>query len=156
MKEDKNTQIALWRLGVLGPLVSAHLERGDLKRLFKEAADRTYQDYSGRKIKLSTSTVEAWYYRYKKDGFDSLKPRGRCDRGHSRSIPEETSDLICALKRENPRRSIRRIIRMLEREGKVGVNTLSKSSVHRLLKARDISRRQLRYYESERRMFRHP
>jgi len=44
MNDEKQTRIALWRLGVLGPLVSTRLERGDRSQLFKEAAARTYED----------------------------------------------------------------------------------------------------------------
>jgi putative transposase len=156
MNDEKQTRIALWRLGVLGPLVSARLERGDRSQLFKEAAARTYQDYAGRRIRLSTRTVEAWYYRWVKGGFEALMPRSRSDSGHSRAITPDIAELICALKREKPRRSIRRIIRMLEREGKVPVGSLSRSSVHRLLKAQGISRQALSYEKTERRRFRHP
>jgi hypothetical protein len=125
MNDEKQTRIALWRLGVLGPLVSARLERGDRSQLFKEAASRTYEDHAGRRIRLSARTVEAWYYRWVKGGFDALKPRIRKDCGITRSIPPAIAELICSVKQENPRRSIRRIIRMLEREGKVRTGTLS-------------------------------
>ncbi|MHC4867264.1 MAG: helix-turn-helix domain-containing protein [Planctomycetota bacterium] len=156
MTEEEKTRIALWRLGVLGPLVSARLERGDRANLFSEAAARTYEDHAGRRIRIAASTVEAWYYRWRKGGFEALKPKGRCDVGYSRSISPEIAELILDIKRENPRRSIRRIIRMLERAGKVRIGELSKSSVHRLLQAHGLSKRPARHYETERRAFRHP
>jgi transposase InsO family protein len=56
-------------------------------------------------------------------------------------------------KREKPRRSIRRIIRMLERAGVVGPGELSRSSVHRLLAAHGISSRPARGPAAERRSF---
>lgn len=156
MTEEEKTRIALWRLGVLGPLVSARLERGDRAKLFEEAAARTYEDHAGRRIMIAAGTVEAWYYRWKKGGFEALKPKDRCDIGSSRSIRPEIAELILDIKRENPRRSIRRIIRMLERAGKVTLDELSKSSVHRLLQAHGLSKRPSRHYETERRAFRHP
>ena len=156
MKEEDKMRIALWRLGVLGPLVSARLERGDRANFFKQAAARTYEDHGGRRVKISSSTVEAWYYRWLKGGFDALKPGGRCDAGVSRSIAPGTARLIVDLKRENPRRSIRRIIRMLERAGKARAGELTKSSVHRLLLTHGLSQRPRRHYDTERRAFRHP
>lgn len=59
------------------------------------------------------------------------------------------------LKREKPRRSLRRIIRVLERAGKVTRGKLSRSSVHRLLYSRGLSKRPLRGPPAERRSFIH-
>jgi transposase InsO family protein len=63
------------------------------------------------------------------------------------------ADLIVRAKKEKPRRSIRRIIRMLERAGVVQRHELSSSSVHRLLKNAGISKRPLRGASDERRSF---
>lgn len=38
MKHDNKQAIALWRLGVLGPLTSARLEHGDRRHYMAEAA----------------------------------------------------------------------------------------------------------------------
>ncbi|MFH0810263.1 MAG: helix-turn-helix domain-containing protein [Pseudomonadota bacterium] len=154
MTEEEKTRIALWRMGVLGPLVSARLERGDRGKLFAEAAGRTYEDQDGERVNLSASTVETWYYRWRQGGFEALKPKSRSDLGYSRAIPPEIAKTIMDLKRENPRRSIRRIIRMMEREGLIRVGQVSKSSVHRLLKTYDLSARSAGRYETERRAFR--
>jgi hypothetical protein len=43
MKHDDKQAIALWRLGVLGPLMSARLDHGDRRRYFAEAAARTHE-----------------------------------------------------------------------------------------------------------------
>ena len=40
MNDDTRKQIALWRLAVLGPLMSARLEHGDRRAYFEEAAGR--------------------------------------------------------------------------------------------------------------------
>jgi putative transposase len=156
MNEEEKTRIALWKNAVLGPLISARLEHGDRSTLFEEAAKRTYQDWAGRKVEIAAGTVEAWYYQWLHGGFEALKPKGRSDAGRSRAIPAELRGLILDAKRENPRRSIRRLIRMLERDGKVRVGQLSKSSVHRLLRAHGLSQMPSRYAYAERRAYRHP
>jgi transposase InsO family protein len=145
---------ALWRLGVLGPLISARLQHGDRRKLFQEAAARSYEDADGRRVELTVRTVEEWYYRFRHGGMKALEPRRRSDAGKSRVIRPETAELIVAAKRENPRRSIRRLIRMLERAKKVQPNELKKSTVHRLLRARGLSGRPRRH-TTERRAFRH-
>jgi len=151
---DKQT-IALWRLGVLGPLMSARLEHGDRRAYFDEAAARTHQQPDGRLVRLSARTIEAWFYEYLAGGFDALKPKTRSDHRTSRAIRPEVADLVVRAKREKPRRSIRRIIRMLERAQVVRPRELSRSSVHRLLQARGASARPTRGPSAERRSFIH-
>src|SRR5215475_413323 len=114
MTHDKKEQIALWRLGVLGPLISARLEHGDRRRYFEEAAARLQELPDGTYVKLSARTIESWYYAYRRGGFKALFPQDRADLGSSRAISAEHAELILRLKRERPRRSIPRIIRMLE------------------------------------------
>ena len=153
MKHDDKQKIALWRLGVLGPLASARLEHGDRRRYFAEAAARTHEKPDGTRVKLEARTIESWYYAYRRGGFQALYPRDREDLGRSRAIPAELAEQILRVKRERPRRSIRRIIRMLERAGLVRAGELHRSTVHRLLLFQGVSSRPLRGPESERRSF---
>lgn len=153
MKHDDKQAAALWRLGVLGPLVSARLEHGDRRRYLDEAAQRTHERPDGRRVRLSARTIEAWYDAYRRGGFQALFPRDRRDRGLSRAISAELAEQILRVKRERPRRSIRRIIRMLERAHLVRAGELHRSSVHRLLVAHGVSARPLRGGSAERRSF---
>jgi putative transposase len=153
MNEEARKQIALWRLGVLGPLISARLEHGDRRKYFEQAANRLHQRPDGRSVKLSARTVESWYHDYLRGGFAALHPQRRKDSGKSHSISPEVADLLLRAKREKPRRSIRRLIRMLERADKVTPGQLSRSSVHRLLAANGVSTRPLRGPSAERRSF---
>jgi putative transposase len=153
MDDKTKRAIALWRLGVLGALVSARLEHGDRVQLFKEIAARVHQMPDGKAVELSPRTIESWYYAHKKGGFEALYPDTRSDAGQSRAIAPELAELILRAKREKPRRSIRRIIRMLERAGKVKPGTLTRSSVHRLLQRAGASARPVRGASAERRSF---
>jgi len=155
MKHDDKQAIALWRLGVLGPLASARLEHGDRQRYFVEAAARTQERPDGTRVQLSRRTIEVWFYAYRRGGFQALFPNDREDRGKSRAISAEVGEHILRVKREKPRRSIRRIIRMLERAGIVRTGDLHRSTVHRLLVAHGISTRPLRGPGTERRSFLH-
>jgi len=153
MRQDEKEKIALWRLGVLGALISARLDHGDRRRYFEEAAAREQQQPDGTHVKLSPRTIESWYYAYRHGGFKALFPRDRDDRGSSRVIREDLAELILRAKRERPRRSIRVIIRMLERGRLARPGTLHRATVHRLLQAHQLSTRPLRDGEIERRSF---
>lgn len=141
MDDVKKRAIALWRVGVLGPLVSARLSHGDRQAYFESAAARAHQHPDGRVVEVAASTIEAWYYAYRGGGFEALLPKSREDRQRSRAVAPDICDLLVRAKRERPRRSIRRLIRMLERARKVPKGALSRSTVHRILLAAGVSAR---------------
>src|SRR5260221_7697933 len=90
--QETKKKIALWRFGVLGPLVSARLEHGDRAQWFREAAERVHQLPDGRLIKLSARTIESWFQAYRHGGFEALFPQTRGDCNTSRSIRAEVAD----------------------------------------------------------------
>jgi transposase InsO family protein len=155
MDDAARKKMALWRLGVLGPLISARLEHGDRRAYFEQAAGRTHEMPDGRRVTLSPRTIESWFYEYRDGGFEALFPRRRNDRGKSRAVTAEVAELVLRCKREKPRRSIRRIIRMLERARVVRAGELTRSSVHRLLLSHGASQRPRRGPSAERRSFLH-
>jgi hypothetical protein len=100
MEHDPRTAWALWRYGILGPLVSARLEHGDRSTLFREAASRVHVD-PRCSVRISPRTVEAWYYAWKRGGLEALKDEPRSDKGTSK-IRRTLQERIILLKRENP------------------------------------------------------
>ena len=153
MDEDARQKIALFRIAVLGPLVGARLEHGDLVELCREAATRAWELPSGEVVEVSARTVEDWHRAYQRGGFAALHPKDRSDKDKTRVISEELVELILRLKREKPLRSVKRIIRVLERAKKVPRGALTKSTVHRLLQVHGASRLPVRGPDAERRSF---
>ena len=100
--DDKAEKTALFRYGLIAPLVLETLPRGELTRRAQEIAARLYDiPYSGRRS-LSVDTLLDWALRYRKDGLAALSPKPRQDHGQPRAVPPETAALIERLKRENP------------------------------------------------------
>lgn len=131
--------IALFRLSVLGTLVSReHLNRGELKSEVTQLAARDYDIPNASGTRLSAKTIEGWYYRYRKQGIDGLSNKARLDRGQSK-LSQKLQDLLLAAKRENPRRSIQVLKRLMEEEGHAGKGELSRSAIHRLLQRHGLS-----------------
>jgi transposase InsO family protein len=132
--------MALFRLSVLGPLVSRErLERGELQRIIRELALREYAIPGSRRCLVGEKTIEAWYYAFRRDGIDGLMPKPRNDRGVSK-LSLAVQEAVLAAKRENPQRSIRQLQHLLERAGTVARGTLSRSAIHRLLRQQGLSR----------------
>lgn len=132
--------VALFRLSVLGPLVSRErLERGELQQIIRELALREYAIPGSRRRLIGEKTLEAWYYAWRRDGIDGLVPKPRNDRGRSK-LPTAVQEALLAAKRDSPRRSIRQLQHLLERTGTVARGTLSRSTIHRLLQQHGLSR----------------
>jgi len=132
--------MALFRLSVLGPLISPErLNRGEKQTIIRDLAKRDYAIPGSRRTKLSEKTIAAWYYRYLRQGLAGLAPKTRVDRGQSK-LPSKVQEAILAAKQENPRRSIRAIRQLLEAAGIVARGSLSRSTIHRLLQAHGLSR----------------
>ena len=131
--------VALFRLSVLGPIVSRErLLRGELQQLMREAAQREYAIAGSQRRLLGEKTVQAWYYAWRRDGISGLTPKVRVDRGQSKISPA-IQEAVLAAKRENPRRSINQISRLLVAAGLVADQSLSRSAVHRLLQQNGLS-----------------
>ena len=110
--------IALFRLSVLGPLISRPLQRGEFQKTLWELAGREYAIPGSRRTRLSHKTIAGWYYAWRKDSIDGLSPRPRRDQGQSKLAPE-IQEAILRLKQENPRRSLLQILQALESTGLV-------------------------------------
>ena len=154
MDDETKQDIALFRVAVLGALVGAELEHGDLVALCREAAERRWEWPDGTLEHLAARTIEGWYYAYQHGGFAGLMPKDRADLG-STDIRPDLASLIVRAKRERPRRSIKRIIKLLVRAKKAAPGELSKASVHRLLERHEISSVPARGPTAERRSFIH-
>lgn len=149
--------VALFRLSVLGPLVSRQqLSRGELKALLCELTAKDYDIPGSRRRHIAHKTLQQWLYNYRRHGLVGLTPKQRCDQGLSK-LSVSVQERLLAAKRDNPRRSIRVLRQMLEHEGVVARGTLSRSAIHRLLQHHGLSRpvgavsepRELRSFVSE-------
>ena len=135
--------MALFRLAVLGSLASReHLAHGELKQIVRELAATPHSIPGSKRVYLSAKTIEAWYYAYQKGGIEALAPKSRRDCGQSK-LSATLQEAVLAAKHDNPKRSIKRLIQLLEMKGTVAKGELTKSSVHRLLQSHDLSARRL-------------
>lgn len=141
--KDKAEKIALFRYGLIAPLVLEALPRGELTRRAQEIAARLYDVPYSERRSLSVDTLLNWALRYRKDGLDALLPKPRQDRGQSRAIAVETAKLIERLKRENPHRTGTALLRELALTSEHPKAGLSTSTLYRFLRARGLTERQL-------------
>jgi transposase InsO family protein len=141
--DAKAEKLALFRYGVIAPLVLEALPRGELTRRAQELAARHYDIPDSKRISVSVDTLLDWALRYRTDGFEALAPKPRQDRGQSRAITPQLADLIERLKRENPHRTGATLLRELALSSGKNSPGVSASTLHRFLKQRGLTERQL-------------
>jgi putative transposase len=141
--DDKAEKIALFRYGLIAPLVLETLPRGELTRRAQEVAARLYDiPYSTRR-QVCVDTLLEWTLRYRRNGLAALHPKPRQDRGQLRAITPETAMLIERLKRESPSRTGAALLNHLALADENKQVDLSPSTLYRFLRARGLTERQL-------------
>jgi len=132
--------MALFRLSVLGSLASRErFAHGELTQTIRELSQQTYNIPNSQHVHISKKTIEAWYYRWLKEGIEGLAPKARNDIGRSKMSPE-LQEAIITCKKENLKRSIITIKEHLERQGIAAKGELTRSSIHRLLQRHSLSK----------------
>ena len=141
--DAKAEKLALFRYGLIAPLVLETLPRGELTRRAEEIAARQYDIPDSQRISVSVDTLLEWSLRYRRGGFDALAPKPRQDRGQSRVVAPQLAGLIERLKRENPHRTGTTLLRELALTSEQHEPGVSASTLYRFLKQRGLTARQL-------------
>lgn len=135
MDKELAERIALFRFGIIAPLVDRHLSRGERERLLAEITAGEWQIPGSSRTSVARSTVLKWLTVYRGSGCDirSLQPGPRSDHGSTRSIDEEDAAALFALKRELPECSLDALL-TLARQRRVLTPgfSASKQSIYRL------------------------
>jgi len=106
-----------------------------LRRALLAASERTW---GGRIYK--TSTLERWYYRYRRNGFDDLHNRPRSDKGLGRKLSPEAVEALLNMRRTRPELYVATLLRQLERQGTIEPGSVSLTTIYRVLQANGLDR----------------
>ena len=143
--EDRRTEIALFRYTLILPFLRGEHPPGGKQRLREQIASRHYDIPNSFRSTVSSSALARWERLYRQDGFEGLKPKPRSDRGQPRAISKETLDRAETLKREQPHRSARSIIKILslDQTNPIAEDSIAPRTLRRHLTLRDATTPQL-------------
>jgi transposase InsO family protein len=139
---DSIIQKALFRYQVISGYLAADAPRGKRRLVLEQLAAKPWTLQSGEAAKVTAETIRYWLRLYQTGGFEALKDKPRSDQG-VRAIPDEIIECACKLKLQVPERSIERIITIMENMQLAPPGLLRRSTLHRALKARGLSKRKL-------------
>lgn len=141
--EDPRMEAALCRYEVVGRYLALKPKRGLKRKLLEELAAETWIGPDGEPLRVSAETIRVWARRYRRGGLPGLMDKEHPRRGVG-ALSEEQRELVCALKREVPERSLERVIKIAEELGLVERGVLRRSTVHRVLQDNGLSARAAR------------
>jgi len=145
MDDKKREEIALFRYSLIVPFLSQEeLEWGVKGELLQRMTQQIHAIPFSKKASLHEATIRRYLKHYRDKGFDGLKPNSRSDSGKSHKIPAELLEKAFLLKREEPRRSAKKIIQLMEVHGWAPLGLLKPSTLARILKQNGLTYKQLK------------
>jgi transposase InsO family protein len=138
--------VALFRYGVIGAVIEAQLELGQLAEALKALSKKYFRPPKALNTRrFSVATLERWYYAYRQHGLEGLKPEPRSDKGRAQALAPELKELLCEIRRENPSASVTLILRTLVADGRLEKGAVSATTVRRLFVEKGLDRLSLRH-----------
>ena len=136
MTEKEREQIALFRYGLIAPLLNGQV---DPKSYFEELEGKVHSiPYYGER-KIAVKTIKEWLLNYRRNGFEALKPKKRADRGNSRRLSPDDQDHILAIRKKFLHMPVSVFYEQLIQQGEITKKQISYSTINRLLKKHNLA-----------------
>ena len=142
---------ARFRFSVIGPLLAAPPDRGELQEQLESlAAKKWHHPITGQRVQFGLSTIERWFYtarNEKKDPVQALRRKIRSDQGGHPALSPKVREVLAAQYRQHPNWSYQlhadNLAVLIQKEPILGA-TPSYSSVVRFMKVQGLIKRQRR------------
>lgn len=130
-KKDKDEQIALFRYGLIAPVIY----KGQIGQIehFRQASKKKYDvPYLGIKT-YKPGTLKSWLKKYREGGFEAMKPKTRSDKGTSRKINDALGSTIKEKVETFPSLSASAIFRILISEGEIMPGDINEGTLRKYI-----------------------
>jgi transposase InsO family protein len=115
MKQEK---IALFRFGIIFPLLDERLNWGERTRIIEEICEQSHQIPFSDRRSISKATVYNWLRRYnRKQRIEDLYPTARQDRGYHRKLSSETQAALHHFRDQHPDVKLTTLVEMAIAQG---------------------------------------
>lgn len=152
MNEKTREDIALFRYGLIAPLLNGQVEA---KTYFQKMEGKVHEiPYYGER-KVAAKTMQEWLLHYRRNGFDALKPKKRSDRGNARRLSQDDEDHILDIRKKFLHMPVSVFYEQLIARGEITKNQVSYATINRLLKKRKMAGKNNLAAEPERKRFAH-
>ena len=113
---ERNTEIALFRYGLIAALLHDALAAGELEQALRAIAARSYTIPHSKRKQVSVTTLRRYLQAYNQGGFEALRPQARGDKRTPRAFSAEVLAKAVALREEQPARTTPMLVQLLRRD----------------------------------------
>jgi putative transposase len=134
MNEEKKKEVALFRYGLIHPLVQDNVSSGEKTTIRRQILQLEHKIPYSNLNRIDERTLRKYCQWYREGGFEGLIPGYRSDKGQVKAVTQENLLKALQCKKEVPERSVRQIIHIMELEGIVNQGEIKHSTLARLIK----------------------
>ena len=131
MTSTDKTELAVFRYGIISPLLHRDEEDGSLENELIKLASKAFLKPDGRRATFSPETIRKWLYRYRHGGLPALEDAVKKNLGTHDAVSKEIEERLFLLRKEHPRWTIARILSQLINEKLWDMRTPSRSTLYR-------------------------
>ncbi len=113
MEDDRQMDLALWRYGIISPLL--HRDANDLQlcEMLTIVSENSYiHPYDGRYVTISAEAIRKWLYRFNHGGLSALSDKQRSDKGNH-EVPASIANGMFELRQAHPRWTLALMLQQL-------------------------------------------
>ncbi len=113
MQDDRQMDLALWRYGIISPLL--HRDANDLQlceMLTALSQSHYIHPYDGRHVLISAEAIRKWLYRFNHGGLGALCDKQRSDKG-AHDVPAAIVNEMVELRHAHPRWTLALVLQEL-------------------------------------------
>ncbi len=139
MDRMKQEKIALFRFGIIFPLLDERLQWGEKSQIVEKICAESYEIPFSERTRISKATVYNWLRRYSQhQEIEDLYPASREDKGHHRSVSSETEVALRHFRDQHPEVKLTTLVAMAIKEGIfLPHETVKMSVIYRMFKSYD-------------------
>jgi putative transposase len=140
MQDERQMELALWRYGIISPLL--HRGANDLQlceMLTVVSESRYIHPHDGRWVTISGEAIRKWLYRFNHGGLDALCDKQRSDKG-IRDVPATIADAMFELRREHQRWTLALLLKELVARKLWDETRPSRSTLYRFARDNNLMR----------------
>ena len=115
-ENERDTEIALFRYGLIAPLLFSPLPSGQVEKALRQIASQSYTIPYSTRTRIGITTLRRYLKQYRQGGFEALRPRERTDKGKPRALTPEVLEKAIALRQEQPDRTTPMLVELLKRD----------------------------------------
>ncbi len=132
MNEKKRHDIALFRYGIIAPVLDGNVAQQ--MKYFRQVADKDYEVPHWGKKSYDPQTFKKWLKQYRRYGFNALMPKERDDKGQSRKIDDHLKKVIKEALLTYPFLSGAALYRLLISEGTIQLGGINEGTLRKFIK----------------------